>query len=383
MRILFVTQESGKVPSGVITVMSELCCAWPESDSIVVLTNRKHWAHQHLSDILKKRTDSFVSLTPLFLRGDLPRFMRVFSPLLSPMYCLLIAIWMRRHRIEGVLSHNGGWPGGELNRLSIYAAWLAGIKRRYLVIHNTPNVPKSQISSLLFRVKSWSMARLSSRIITVSNACAQTLLDESGFGVDLQVIYNGIDITSVNRGAANIKNDKILTVGFVGELDARKGVHVLIESLHKEKSPCKLIFVGNGGKAYTDELILASNSAPWEVEFLGFRNDLHNLYPLLDVVVLPSLEFESFGMVLVEAMQYSIPAICSDFGGMKEVVEHNKSGLVVSAGDSSSLAEALNKMLGDKNLRLKMGVEGNRRLKSHFSSSIMTENYFALFHDSK
>ena len=95
----------------------------------------------------------------------------------------------------------------------------------------------------------------------------------------------------------------------------------------------------------------------------------------IDVLVVPSIAFESFGMVILEAMKCKTPVICSDFGGMKEVVEDGVSGLVVTAGDDLSLANAITRMLSDAELRLKMGEAGYRRLNEFFTSEKMAAQY--------
>jgi glycosyltransferase involved in cell wall biosynthesis len=101
----------------------------------------------------------------------------------------------------------------------------------------------------------------------------------------------------------------------------------------------------------------------------------------IDVLVVPAIAFESFGMVILEAMKHKKPVICTDFGGMKEVVEDGVSGLVVTAGDALALSNAMVKLLTDGNARHQMGEAGYRRLNSLFTSERMCEQYDSLIVD--
>jgi glycosyltransferase involved in cell wall biosynthesis len=103
------------------------------------------------------------------------------------------------------------------------------------------------------------------------------------------------------------------------------------------------------------------------------------VYPYLDIVVLPSLNFESFGMTIIEAMKYKKPVICSDFGGMKEVLEHNITGLVVLANNVFLLKKAIELLINNEEMRIGMGLAGRQRLESNFNSTRMVEHYEELF----
>mgnify|MGYP006425116531 FL=1 len=94
-----------------------------------------------------------------------------------------------------------------------------------------------------------------------------------------------------------------------------------------------------------------------------------------DVVVLPSIELESFGMTLIEAMSYSIPVVCSDFGGMKEVVKDKLNGYVVLANNSFLLGKRLDNLVSNPDLRRRMGVAGKERMLEKFTADIMVYNY--------
>ncbi len=399
MHLLFVTQEMGKIPSGVVTVLSQLCRCWPESDQITVLMNPTHWAGTQLQRELEGKGNIRQLRVPSILMNDrmiaslllLPRSIRIISRIalvpISAAQSLLLLLWlvgwMRRHKVAGILSHNGGWPGGMLNRWAIYAGKLAHVPERIFVIHNTPSVPIFLVRKILDALSSWLVGRLTTRIVTVSNACRESLEQQVGYGRSLDVVYNGILDSPVVPPADGVSppwKKAYPTIGFVGELHPRKGVHVLLEALQQVDSTCELVLLGNGDADYTAELEDVAGRSRHPVHFLGFRDDVQDLYHWIDLLVLPSLNFESFGMVIIEAMRFGIPVICSDFGGMKEVVADGETGLVVPAGDPQALADAMNRLLGDAVFRGRMGKAGRARMERQFSSDTMTKNYVRFFH---
>lgn len=400
MHMLFVTQESGKIPSGVLAVLEQLCGCWPESDHITIMMNPMHSGDLFLRQKLGEKNNLYLQKIPSFLADDrfnirllsLPRVLRIlirsfFLPVTVLQSLILLGwltTWMRKNRVSAILSHNGGWPGGGLNRWVIYAGFLAAVPWRVLVIHNTPQIPDFFIRKFLFNLTGYFIGCLATRIVTVSHACRESLEQKGNFGQPLDVIYNGIlsdPLTIPDDGMRRPPwEKKYPTIAFVGELHPRKGVHVLLDALQYVNTACELVLIGNGVSAYTAKIEAMASQSNHSVIFLGYRDDVQDLYRWIDIVVLPSLNFESFGMVIIEAMRASVPAICSDFGGMKEVVVDGETGLVVPAGDSCALAQAITRLLGDENLRVRMGEAGYIRMKRHFSSLIMTGNYVQLFH---
>ena len=109
------------------------------------------------------------------------------------------------------------------------------------------------------------------------------------------------------------------------------------------------------------------------VQFQGRVSDeaLRATYARSDVLVLPSIldargDTEGLGVVLLEAMSYSIPVVASDIGGITDIVEHDTSGLLVPPGDPAALVQALERMARDPALASRLGSAGERRVRSAF-----------------
>lgn len=116
------------------------------------------------------------------------------------------------------------------------------------------------------------------------------------------------------------------------------------------------------------------------VHFLGFREDMDRLYAAADALLLPS-EDEPFGLVLLEAMAAGVPVVASRSGGIPEIVEHGKSGLLVEPGDVDGFADALRQVLTERELRDRL-VEGGRvRCETHFSLTRFVDQVLEVYEE--
>lgn len=163
---------------------------------------------------------------------------------------------------------------------------------------------------------------------------------------------------------------------FVGRLIERKGVAHLIRALGavRRSVPARLVVVGDGPERDTLQRLAAATGVAAHVDFRGRVSDeeLRRAYASADVFVLPSVldqrqDTEGLGVVLLEAMNYRVPVIASNIGGITDIVKHEKTGLLVPAGDEGALAKALTELLGDPALRRSLGEGGARLLNETFS----------------
>jgi teichuronic acid biosynthesis glycosyltransferase TuaC len=393
MNICFVIQEIGKAPSGVVSVIHQLISEWGENDQIFILMNHKHWAFELINNNTNNNQNITVESLPFMLSSE--RYFKLTKSIRNKYLLLLVKIlirpwrwvemirvvfwlreWLEKKSIYSVMSHNGGWPGGELNRWIIWSSWLSKTPCRNLIIHNLPWSPPFLIKPFDF-IRNRMIELASTKLITVSKSCASSLKNKANFKTTLNVIYNGISYTEkIRKSKSDTQEKKIVRIAFIGELHPRKGVDVLINSLRFIKNPCELILVGSGkSSGYESKLHLLAQKQQWKTRFIGLVESVEGYYPSFDVVVLPSVEFESFGMILVEAMSYSIPVVCSDFGGMKEVVKDGLNGYVVPANSSALLGGKLDYLVANPDIRVNMGVAGKNRVLKKFTASLMVKNY--------
>jgi glycosyltransferase involved in cell wall biosynthesis len=114
---------------------------------------------------------------------------------------------------------------------------------------------------------------------------------------------------------------------------------------------------------------------------VNFRGSLLNVPKVLcftDVFIIPS-EIESFGLAALEAMSCKIPVIASTAGGLPEVVEDKKAGLLVKPGDVQSLAESMMLLIEDETLRKQLGETASKIAKDKFHPDTIVPQYEALY----
>lgn len=176
---------------------------------------------------------------------------------------------------------------------------------------------------------------------------------------------------AVRTATAPATRKKLL---FVGRLERRKGAHILLsvlEPLLASRHDWECHLVGVEGQKQPDGMTLKESfvrqhsAKPWfpRVTFHGLAHDrdLMSHYQSCDLFVAPSL-FESFGLIYQEAMQFGIPVVGTQTGGVPEVVQDGVEGILAEPGNADSLAQALAGLMDNPELRQRMGAAGRRRI---------------------
>lgn len=186
------------------------------------------------------------------------------------------------------------------------------------------------------------------------------------------------------------RHDDAIEVLFVGRLEPRKGVDVLLQAaieVLRDHATVRLRLIGgdnaeaNGEHDHFQRWVAehAADVAP-RVMFEGVVDD-ETLYQALadaDVFCAPS-RYESFGLVHVEAMMMELPVIACRAGGMQETVVDEESGLLVPPADAKALEAALRRLVDDRHLREAMGKAGRARFERHFDLTVAVAANVALY----
>jgi rhamnosyl/mannosyltransferase len=162
---------------------------------------------------------------------------------------------------------------------------------------------------------------------------------------------------------------------FVGRLIYYKGLEHLIDAMVEVDAD--LLIAGKGDRRESLERRARERGVEDRVSFLGYVDDelLHYCYDRADVFVLPSVApSEGFGIVQLEAMAYGTPVINTDIpSGVPWVSRDGETGLTVPPEDPETLAEALNMLLADPELRERYGRNARQRVEGSFSRNRMVE----------
>ncbi len=220
-------------------------------------------------------------------------------------------------------------------------------------------------------------------LIAVSEAARQFSI--KSFPGTYHIIPNGIDLARFGRSLP-IKqhpNKKDITILFVGRLDERKGFSTLLEAFLQIKSAyphlrLKVVgpFEANACQAY-ETLIQNRGFSRDVVDFVGYVSpkELPPVYHSADIFCAPSQGFESFGIVLLEAMAAGLPIVASNITGYRAIVTHNEEGYLVPPSHPEALAQALRNLLEDPGKRTLMGQQGQRKAAYYCWDNIIDQIY--------
>lgn len=401
MKVLIFSEEYIKITKGMFVVWRNHVNETSKQLSVDVLLNNEHWAIDEANEEFGTNDNVNLSQLPFkmpstfcneimewcdhlwILRTGRTGLGQCLNLVMSPLIIVYLVLRLRQLNLNAVYSHNGGWPAGTLCRWIIIAAFLARIPKRILIIHNYPYLVKNRVLRVIFSpirlIQARMMDLFATSIVTVSDS-TRASLEKVIFNRSVVRIHNGIpffarppyatsDISPLNW------EPSVAVVGFVGALYPTKGPHVLLDAFKFVELSCELALLGPSDPIYLKVLQQKASLCVNKVFFLGFHSDVDSFIQKIDILVVPSIAYESFGMVILEAMRHKKAVICSDFGGMKEVVEANVTGLVVPAGDDLSLANAMTILLSDSDLRRKMGLAGYKRFNELFTSEKMAAQY--------
>jgi glycosyltransferase involved in cell wall biosynthesis len=174
-----------------------------------------------------------------------------------------------------------------------------------------------------------------------------------------------------------------LLVGVVAQLIPRKGHRFLIEALSPlvQRYPgLRVLFFGQGLEEGDLRRRIAGAGLGDRVLFAGFRSDLDRILPCLDLLVHPAT-LEGLGVSLLQAASAAVPIIASDAGGIPEAVRDGVNGLLVPPGDVSALGVALDRLLGNADLRRRLGEGGRAMMRREFSIDAMVEGNLAVYRE--
>ncbi|WKD51489.1 glycosyltransferase family 4 protein [Microbulbifer spongiae] len=220
------------------------------------------------------------------------------------------------------------------------------------------------------------VARKLRHIVTVSRQSQRDIVELFGVAPEqVQLVYNGID-TEIFKPDLQVQRLPLRIMTTASADQPLKGLRVLLQALaalRKQFADVELLVVGamQGGGA--TEQLLQRLQLRDSVQFVSgiSSEELVNYYRSAAVVACPSL-YEGFGLPAGEAMACGTPVVSSDGGALPEVV--GDAGLLVPAGDSQALAEALDRVLSSETLRAELGARGRARIENSFSWDLAAAN---------
>jgi glycosyltransferase involved in cell wall biosynthesis len=292
-----------------------------------------------------------------------------------------------------------GWAAGALRGLvargrfdlvhlnephAMAAAWMARAHRQLpLLLSRRIGFPlrKNRVSQAMYRALD--------RFVANSRDVARSLIDSGISEERISIVNEGVEIpalpTQEQRNSARkhwgIKDHEFL-FGCVSVFVPEKGQRHLIEALPKVRAlhpEARLILAGDGACRAELQKLAKKLEQSEVVVFPGFVNDVAQVYAALDAFAFPS-EFEGLGTALQVGMAYGLPSISTTRGALGEVVDHERTALVVEP-DAGGIAIAMLRLLNDEYLRQHLGNAGRREVEERLSARRMVENTVHVYED--
>jgi glycosyltransferase involved in cell wall biosynthesis len=300
--------------------------------------------------------------------GERHRLLRAVAfPLLFALALVQLMWFLRRHRIQIINLHyveDGYFYFGICRRL-LPVRLVTSIHGRDAFYREKPRVSYSR--AFRFLIDS------SDLIVLPSSSYLKKLLQAFP---DIQnkvlSIHNGINpvqfgpVDEAQRERAAIQRYILC----VAELRDYKGIDILLHAVKPvlaSDDTLRMVLAGDGPLRGELEELAASLGIDHRTQFLGTKGaaEIAALMRGCELLVLPSRE-EPFGIVLIEAMACRTPVVASDVGGIPEIVEHERSGILVEPENPRALTEGIRRLLADRNLRITIAENGYRRVMERF-----------------
>ncbi len=228
-------------------------------------------------------------------------------------------------------------------------------------------------------------------VAAISNQVAATLIEAGVEPGHVTIVPSGVDAARFRPATAAERADARarlaiaagdLAVGSVGMLEERKGHRYLLEAIAMRKRegspPIICAMAGDGSLAGELKARAAELGISAQLRWLGMMPEPRAVLDALDVFVFPSLN-EGLGVAMLEAMACGLAVVASRVGGVIDVIEENRSGILAPPADAAAIAGAIARLTDEPARRAALGAAARERVVGQFSISAMARNTLALY----
>ncbi|EQK45204.1 glycosyltransferase family 4 protein [Paraclostridium bifermentans] len=191
----------------------------------------------------------------------------------------------------------------------------------------------------------------------------------------IEVVYNGIDIDDYKLDADNNKNEKKIKIIEIARLHKTKGQIDLIDvicRLNKKYKNLEVNLIGDGIDRERIEEKIRKENLEDVVNVLGFRKNVKEIISESDIFILPSY-IEGLPLSMLESMAMSLPVVVSSIAGIPEVIDNGNNGYLITPGNLDEIETALDNLIKNKKLRVKMGNQARKTVEEKFNDKICYE----------
>lgn len=264
-------------------------------------------------------------------------------------------------------------------------AWIAFFACRRTQAHFVTTCHGYYSRHLLGRVMGWGKL-----IITISDVIGRHMVEDFATPAEnIRVIARSVDVEKFNLPRAPKTGPQAYTVVMIGRITPLKGHTYFLKAMSRviRKMPfVKIQIIGDAPpkkQAYKDELIALTKrlGIAGQVEFLGNRRDIPKLLAQADCLVLSTVTQEAFGRVIIEAQAAGVPVVASRVGGVTEIIEHEKTGLLVLPKDIEGISNAVLRILNDPSLAAGLVSEAKKKIAARYTLPQMADATIAVYEE--
>ncbi|MDP8217306.1 MAG: glycosyltransferase family 4 protein [Candidatus Theseobacter exili] len=230
-------------------------------------------------------------------------------------------------------------------------------------------------------------------VIAISQHVRQHLLYDFNLNEKyLRLIYNGTDLDRFPDKISAVEKKKIRinfgldpdlpTLGIVARLSPVKGHEYFFKALAriKDNYDFQVVIVGEGPEKNSLQDLVSYLKLDDNVKFFGSMENTIPVLKAMDIFVLPSLQ-EGLSLSILEAQACGLPVVATNVGGISEIVENERTGILTQPRDDESLGEAIKRFLDDPDAARRMGWEGRVLVNKQFSLEEMVKKVISVYNE--
>lgn len=261
------------------------------------------------------------------------------------------------------------------------------LKKPYIVTSHCADLFSMDISRAVAKI----FLHEANELIAVSRYTAKKLSKFAEVSpAKIHIIPNGVDVHTFNpladgnkiRRKYSLKNKKIIL--YAGRLAPEKGVYYLLKAfpiIARKVPQARLLIAGRGSLEKILHSFIKQRKLEQLITYVGYvsEHDLPNIYAAADVFVLPSIWEEGFGMTMLEAMATGKPVIATNVGGIPEIIDNQRTGILVEPRDPIRLASAIISIIKDEGFAKEIGKNARQIVEKKFEWRLIAKRTIELY----
>lgn len=228
------------------------------------------------------------------------------------------------------------------------------------------------------------------RVIVLSNAVGRHMIEDFGVPYErIRLVPRSVDLEKFKYVSPDKKRKDVFNVGIIGRFSPIKGHLDFIKAMAKvarEVPRIKIWIVGDASsrhQAYKEQIqVLVKRLGLWHTTcFLGIKRDIPGILAHLDLLVLATTTQEAFGRVIIEAQASGVPVVATRVGGVIDIIEDRKTGILVPPSNPAAMAEGIIEIFKNPGLAHKLAENAYQKVKQKYNIELMVKNTLGVYEE--